>query len=137
MVCPKNLRCVGCRFAFFGEIAVTAPLGSVRTSTIISITVVNLQRLTRDALEDVANIFPNVLVSIRKVAVERRKEIGEDNRVANSLAVRAIPRLWRWRYRGHGSSSQVCPGSARSPPGKQSVDNEVARAPDETDRHAW
>ena len=104
------------RFTFFGEIAVTSPLGSIRTSSIISITVVNLQRLTRKALEEVGNIFPNLLLSIRQVAIERRKEIGEDNRIANTVAVSALPRLFKWRAKHASagkSTSRVRPAHAR------------------------
>ena len=76
--------------AFFGEVAlVTASKEVRRTCSIVASTVLSLLRLSRAGLNEVANNEPGVLMHIRQVAINRRREIGEDVRALSKVAITA------------------------------------------------
>ena len=66
--------------SFFGEIAITSKVGQRRKSSVLSNTVLTLQRLTRLALEEVGRSHPTILPLIEKVANARLHELGEEKR---------------------------------------------------------
>ena len=68
--------------SFFGEIAITSPDGALRTSSVISNTVLTLQRLTRAALEDVITANDAFLRNRRRSAV--RVQRGEAHKYCGS-----------------------------------------------------
>jgi len=84
--------------SFFGETAVSGSIGARRECSVISVTVLQLQRLTRESLEEVALLYPQVGFYIRKVALERRRGLGEEVRALASVVQPACQtqqlRLW-------------------------------------------
>ena len=76
--------------SFFGEVALTKNAGTQRAATCISSTVLMLDKLTRSSLEHVAASFPNLLASIRRIAMARRRELGEEIRALGDQAGSAL-----------------------------------------------
>ena len=71
---------------FFGERALTAAGGTERGATVVSLSLLKLQRLTRTSLEHVGQQCPELLASITKVANDRRRDLGEELRELGSIA---------------------------------------------------
>ena len=75
--------------SFFGEVAITKAGGAERGATCIARTLLMQEKLTRQALEHVAESFRDVIASVRKVAMERRRELGEEIRSVTGVATNA------------------------------------------------
>lgn len=75
---------------FFGERALTAEGGAERGSSVLSLTLLMLQKLTRAALEAVAAHFPELLACITQVANDRRRELGEELRLVSGIAAQSV-----------------------------------------------
>ena len=75
---------------FFGERALTAAGGTERGATVASISLLRVEKLTRDALEAVATHFPSLLAKITQVANERRRELGEELRLVSGIATQGV-----------------------------------------------
>ena len=76
--------------SFFGEVALTQQSGVMRAATCMSSTVLMLDKLTRSSLEHVASSFPQLLATIRRVAIERRRDLGEEIRAVSGTAASSI-----------------------------------------------
>ena len=57
-----------------------------RGASVVAATVLSLLRLSRNALHEVAENEPALLMHIRHVATNRRRELGEDIRSLGSTA---------------------------------------------------
>ena len=96
--------------SFFGEIAITSEEGAVRGCSVVSATVLKLQRLTRTALEDVARLFPQIFEYIRAIALERQGRLGEIHRAeelqsAIPSSVQSLLQLKHWTAAAKGAAS--------------------------------
>lgn len=76
--------------SFFGEVALTQQAGVQRAATCMSATVLMLDKLTRSSLEHVASSFPQLLATIRRVAIARRRDLGEEIRAVSKTASSSI-----------------------------------------------
>ena len=79
--------------SFFGEVAITKPEGAQRNATCVARTLLMLDKLTRHALDQVADVFPTMLASVRKIAIERRRLVVELSFFALSLFFSSSPNL--------------------------------------------
>ena len=60
-----------------------------RGASVIAATVLSLLRLSRQALVDVSTNEPGLLMHIRHVSLNRRRELGEDLRSLGSVALQS------------------------------------------------
>ena len=70
---------------YFGEVALVSAAGQRRTCSVISSSVLTLLRLTRQGLAAVTKDEPQLMVQVRKIAIHRRRELGEELRAAESV----------------------------------------------------
>ena len=67
---------------FFGEVALTSAGNTRRNASVISHTVLWLQRLNKVDVYEIGRIEPLLLYTLRRVSIARRRELGEEVRSA-------------------------------------------------------
>ena len=70
---------------YFGEVALTASGSTRRTASVISHTVLWLQRLNKADVHEIGRIEPILLYTLRRQAIARRRELGEELRSAATV----------------------------------------------------
>ena len=101
------------------EVALVSSSKNVRRgASVVAATVLSLLRLTRSALHEVAENEPGLLMHIRQVAIERRREIGEDIRSFAGVALKgAIVEKFAGKLTRHLGSNKLERALRRQQPG--------------------
>lgn len=72
------------------QVALISAAGDRRTCSVVSSTVLNLLRLTRQGLSAVLKDEPNLMVTIRRIATQRRRELGEEVRASSDVFTQQV-----------------------------------------------
>ena len=78
---------------FFGEVALTAVGTMRRNASVISHTVLWVQRLNKADVYEIGRVEPLLLYTLRRVAIARRRELGEDVRSAAQVTIVTVVRV--------------------------------------------
>jgi len=75
---------------FFGEVSIVAASHTKRGCSVISHTVLLVCRLAKEDVFEIGKMEPLLLYTLRKVAISRRRELGEDIQTTSGVAQTAM-----------------------------------------------